>query len=193
MIFKLTDSFKTEMNLSTSILKGFKYQFGINEEDIDINDWNQDRYAISGKSIIYESNTIYDKENDLYILTIVVDSRENIIDKSYKMLYLLYDDMISQRFDVLMGWSDEGLKLSNNINYIKFRLNNQGQILLLQDKNISHMERGDVDIMDAYNLGNVPNKFMEKNSISKLLFDNMHQNEPNYFSSTINEFGEITY
>jgi hypothetical protein len=111
MMGTLTETFIKISISNLSFVKLFKFKFGRNDDSLSINAMSQVTYESDWTSDEYIANTFI-KDNKIHIS---INPEESLTDKNYKVIYLLYSNLISGEVNRLAGVLDiSSINLSEN-------------------------------------------------------------------------------
>lgn len=174
-----TQQFTDALNFRSGVLSVFNYQFGRKSGP----DYDSDF-----KSIIYTAETLW-IGGKLYI---TVNVGESLVGKNYKVIYLLYDDMVSQTTDQLAGEIEidtgSGLLISKNKNFILIDITSKSELILKGSEYIRHLQSDNVNKVNLIS-STGGNQFLDIKSYGEAIIDGISTNAIGLNDSTIASYG----
>jgi len=176
--------FKNLISSPFSLINGFRFQFGRKTSP---------NYNDDFKSIIYESETIVNLFEGKPQILITVNVLESLVGKNYKVIYLLYDDLLSNTINNLAGEisidSSGTLLISKNKNFIllDFSVTVEGIIIPIGSEYIKHLQSNNISKINNSNISNeLP---LDRRSFTKVLLDKKSSNTSYLWDTTLNNTG----
>jgi hypothetical protein len=184
MMGTLTETFIKISISNLSFVKLFKFKFGRNDDSLSINAMSQVTYESDWTSDEYIANTFI-KDNKIHIS---INPEESLTDKNYKVIYLLYSNLISGEVNRLAGVLDiSSINLSENKNLINLNIPFKSDVILEGSDSGLHFQTNKIQSMNIF--GSNENHSLQKIQYIKSINNKLTSLDPYLSDSTIKHYG----
>lgn len=185
MRVKYFNALTSVASLEYSIISIFTFQYGKNINNISLNSFSEGDYILDRVSNKYTSETQFSNSK----LTLVINPEEDLKSKEYKVIYLFFNNLLTNEQDVLGGVIDiSSDSVSNVKNFINLPNSFSCQLEFQCSDYVSHLQTKSIK-GDTFKAPKKSTSFLNFLSYEKIIRDRQSNNTPYLSDTTLTNYG----